>query len=72
MIMGISAENAVFPVRQFYESLRETGGVDTASRYAVALRIRPQLMTATGAMLALLPLALGIGLGASCRRWPWP
>jgi len=68
MIVGIIAENAIFTVHQFYESLRETGDVDTAIRYAIALRIRPKLMTALGAILALSPLALGIGLGAQMQQ----
>jgi Cu/Ag efflux pump CusA len=36
--------------------------------YALALRIRPKLMTAIGAILALLPLALGIGMGAQMQQ----
>ena len=68
MIVGIIAENAIFTVHQFFESLRETGDVDTAIRYAIALRIRPKLMTALGAILALSPLALGIGLGAQMQQ----
>ncbi len=68
MIVGIIAENAIFTVHQFYDSLRETGDVDTAIRYAIALRIRPKLMTAIGAILALSPLALGIGLGAQMQQ----
>ena len=68
MIVGIIAENGIFTVHQFYESLRATGDVDTAIRYAIALRIRPKLMTAIGAILALSPLALGIGLGAQMQQ----
>lgn len=40
------------------------GSVD----YAIALRIRPKLMTAIGAVLALLPLALGWGMGAQMQQ----
>lgn len=36
--------------------------------YAIALRIRPRLMTAIGAVLALLPLALGWGMGAQMQQ----
>ena len=42
--------------------------MDTAIRYAIALRIRPKLMTALGAILALSPLALGIELGAQIKQ----
>ncbi|GAB3327653.1 CusA/CzcA family heavy metal efflux RND transporter [Hymenobacter humi] len=68
MIVGIIAENAIFTVNQFYASLREGGDVDQAIRFAIALRIRPKLMTAIGAILALMPLALGIGLGAQMQQ----
>lgn len=36
--------------------------------YAIALRIRPKLMTAIGAVLTLLPLALGWGMGAQMQQ----
>lgn len=36
--------------------------------YVIALRIRPKLMTAIGAVLALLPLALGWGMGAQMQQ----
>ena len=68
MIVGIIAENAIFTVNQFKANLKETGDIDTSINYAIALRIRPKLMTAIGAILALMPLALGIGLGAQMQQ----
>jgi cobalt-zinc-cadmium resistance protein CzcA len=68
MIVGIIAENAIFTVNQFRQNLAETGDVDESINYAIALRIRPKLMTAIGAILALMPLALGIGLGAQMQQ----
>lgn len=68
MIVGIIAENAIFTVNQFYFNLKESGNVDESINYAIALRIRPKLMTAIGAILALMPLALGIGLGAQMQQ----
>ncbi|WP_018344007.1 efflux RND transporter permease subunit [Cytophaga aurantiaca] len=68
MIVGIIAENAIFTVNQFFFNLKETGDVDRSINYAIALRIRPKLMTAIGAILALMPLALGIGLGAQMQQ----
>ncbi|RYY23546.1 MAG: efflux RND transporter permease subunit [Chitinophagaceae bacterium] len=68
MIVGIIAENAIFTVNQFRFNLDDTGDVDTSINYAIALRIRPKLMTAIGAILALMPLALGIGLGAQMQQ----
>ena len=68
MIVGIIAENAIFTVNQFFFNMKETGDVDRSINYAIALRIRPKLMTAIGAILALMPLALGIGLGAQMQQ----
>ena len=68
MIVGIIAENAIFTVNQFRQNMRITGDVDQSINYAIALRIRPKLMTAIGAILALMPLALGIGLGAQMQQ----
>ena len=68
MIVGIIAENAIFTVNQFKQNMNLTGDVDQSINYAIALRIRPKLMTAIGAILALMPLALGIGLGAQMQQ----
>jgi multidrug efflux pump subunit AcrB len=69
MIVGILAENAIFTVNQFrYNMELSNKDVDKSVNYALALRIRPKLMTAIGAILALMPLALGIGLGAQMQQ----
>ena len=68
MIVGIIAENAIFTVNQYRQNFSATGDVDQSINYAIALRIRPKLMTAIGAILALMPLALGIGLGAQMQQ----
>lgn len=68
MIVGIIAENAIFTVNQFKQNMKATGNVDQSINYAIALRLRPKLMTAIGAILALMPLALGIGLGAQMQQ----
>ncbi|MEO2110705.1 MAG: efflux RND transporter permease subunit [Leeuwenhoekiella sp.] len=36
--------------------------------YAIAARLRPKLMTALAAIMALTPLALGIGAGAQLHQ----
>ena len=68
MIVGIIAENAIFTVNQFRQNMKLDGDVDQSINYAIALRIRPKLMTAIGAILALTPLALGIGIGAQMQQ----
>jgi multidrug efflux pump subunit AcrB len=67
MIVGIIGENAVFTFLQFRDSLRQAS-VDGAVIYAISTRIRPKLMTAVGAVIALMPLALGIGTGAQLHQ----
>jgi cobalt-zinc-cadmium resistance protein CzcA len=68
MIVGIIAENAIFTANQYRANFKATGNVDASINYAIALRLRPKLMTAIGAILALMPLALGIGLGAQMQQ----
>ena len=67
MIVGIIAENAVFTVYQYFKDLKRFDK-DFAIKHAVALRIRPKLMTALSAILALIPLAIGIGVGAQMQQ----
>jgi cobalt-zinc-cadmium resistance protein CzcA len=68
MIVGIIAENAIFTVNQFLSTYEVTADIDKSINYAISLRIRPKLMTAIGAILALSPLALGIGVGAQMQQ----
>jgi CzcA family heavy metal efflux pump len=67
MIIGIIGENAIFTFLQFRDSLA-TLSVDEAVIYAISTRLRPKLMTALGAIIALMPLALGIGTGAQLHQ----
>lgn len=41
---------------------------DEAIAYSISVRLRPNLMTALGAITALFPLALGIGSGAQLHQ----
>ncbi len=68
MIVGIVAENAIFTFLQFTESFRETNDRDKAVVYSISTRLRPKLMTALGAIIALMPIALGIGTGAQLHQ----
>jgi len=67
MIVGIIGENAIFTFLQFKESLAKQS-VDDAITFAISTRLRPKLMTALGAIIALMPLALGIGAGAQLHQ----
>lgn len=67
MIIGIIGENAIFTFLQFHQTL-ETSTPDDAVVYAISTRLRPKLMTAVGAIIALSPIALGIGTGAQLHQ----
>jgi len=67
MIVGIIGENSIFTFLQFKESLHERN-VNDSIIYSISTRLRPKLMTALGAIIALLPLALGIGTGAQLHQ----
>jgi CzcA family heavy metal efflux pump len=67
MIIGIIGENAVFTFLQFSHSL-QTSPAEESIVYAISTRLRPKLMTALGAIVALMPIALGIGTGAQLHQ----
>ncbi len=67
MIVGIIGENSIFTFLQFKENLH-LQSVDESIEYAISTRLRPKLMTALGAIIALMPLALGIGAGAELHQ----
>ena len=67
MMVGIIGENAIFTYLQFQDSL-VTKSKEQAVIYAISTRLRPKLMTAFGAIIALMPLALGIGTGAQMHQ----
>ena len=67
MIVGIIGENAIFTFLQYKEA-RLKLNVDDSIVYAISTRLRPKLMTALGAIIALMPIALGIGAGAQMHQ----
>ncbi len=67
MIVGIIGENSIFTFLQFKDTLVDKS-VDESVVYAISTRLRPKLMTALGAIIALSPLALGIGAGAQLHQ----
>ena len=46
----------------------EGKSTDDAIIYSISTRLRPKLMTALGAIIALLPIAIGIGTGAQLHQ----
>jgi cobalt-zinc-cadmium resistance protein CzcA len=68
MIVGIIAENAIFTFLQYLEARRDNMNRDDSLVSAISIRLRPNLMTALGAITALFPLALGIGTGAQMHQ----
>ena len=68
MIIGIVAENAIFVLHQ--AKLLQAGGLDLDAALVRAglMRSRPIVMTTLAAVLALLPLSLGIGAGAQMQQ----
>ncbi len=67
MIIGIIGENSIFTIQQFLSELKHST-VKKALSYAISARLRPKLMTAIGAIVALAPLAIGIGTGAQMHQ----
>ena len=67
MMVGIIGENAIFTYLQYHESLLVMSRKH-AMIYAISTRLRPKLMTAIGAIIALMPLAMGIGTGAQLHQ----
>lgn len=68
MIVGIIAENAIFTFLQFRETFKITRKLNESIVYSISTRLRPKLMTALGAIIALLPLAIGIGTGSELHQ----
>ena len=67
MVVGIATEVAIFYVSEYYE-MGGNGDRKEALVLAGKNRMRPIAMTTVAAILALLPLALGIGQGAAMLK----
>jgi cobalt-zinc-cadmium resistance protein CzcA len=67
MIVGIIGENAIFTYQQYLQA-KLTMNTEQSIVFAISARLRPKLMTAFGAIMALMPLALGIGAGAQLHQ----
>ena len=68
MIVGIIGENSIFIYLQYLDSRKRITAKEDSIVNSVSLRLRPTLMTALGAITALLPLAFGIGTGAQMHQ----
>ena len=68
MIVGIIGENSIFIYLQYADSKKKIIKTNDSIVNSISLRLRPTLMTAFGAITALLPLALGIGTGAQMHQ----
>jgi HAE1 family hydrophobic/amphiphilic exporter-1 len=67
MLGGIVVNNAILLVDQAGQLRRDGRSVNEAVAEAGRRRLRPILMTSLTTILALLPLALGIGEGADAQ-----
>jgi cobalt-zinc-cadmium resistance protein CzcA len=67
MIVGIIGENAIFTYQQYLLASQTMDSKDSIV-FSISARLRPKLMTAFGAIMALIPLALGIGAGAQLHQ----
>lgn len=67
MVMGIIVNNAIVMVDYINQIRRQGRPRHDAIREAAGIRLRPVLMTALTTILAMVPLALGIGQGAEIQ-----
>lgn len=67
MIIGIIGEASIFTIYLFIEQAHKIHKKE-AIIYSISARLRPKLMTAISAIVALMPLALGIGTGAQMHQ----
>ncbi len=67
MIIGIIGENSIFTIQRFLFELKNST-IAKALELSISARLRPNLMTVLGAIVALAPLAAGIGTGAQMHQ----
>jgi multidrug efflux pump len=69
LLIGIVKKNAIMMIDVAIHTQREHGiDAQTAIHDAAVIRLRPIMMTTAAAVLGALPLAVGIGQGASLRQ----
>jgi multidrug efflux pump subunit AcrB len=67
MIIGIIGEASIFTIYLFLDDVQRMPYKE-AIIHSISARLRPKLMTAISAIVALTPLALGIGTGAQMHQ----
>ncbi|MGE0088767.1 MAG: efflux RND transporter permease subunit [Bacteroidales bacterium] len=67
MIIGILGEASIFTIYLFLDDAKKMA-TEVAIIHSISARLRPKLMTAISAIVALTPLALGIGTGAQMHQ----
>ena len=67
-LFGVAVLNGLVLVSYIYQLKSDTESVKEAVVRGCMLRLRPVLMTATVALLALTPLALATGVGSEVQR----
>ena len=67
-LFGICIQDAVLLITIFKDHLNERMSIDRAIREGIESRIRPVIMTATMAIIGLLPAALSTGTGSESSK----
>jgi cobalt-zinc-cadmium resistance protein CzcA len=67
-IFGIAVQDALLVVTYTQRLWREGHGLEEGARIAAGRRLRPVLMTASVALIGLLPAALSHGIGSETQR----
>lgn len=67
MIIGIIGESSIFTIYLYLDDVKKMHYKE-AIIHSISARLRPKLMTAISAIVALSPLALGIGTGAQMHQ----
>ena len=74
MLVGIVKKNAIMMIDFAIDAQRSTAkNPDDAIHEGCLLRFRPIMMTTMAALMATLPIALGLGAGGASRQpsvWP--
>jgi HAE1 family hydrophobic/amphiphilic exporter-1 len=68
MLIGVVKKNAIMMIDFALEAAKSGRSSEAAIHGAFRIRFRPIMMTTVAALMATLPVALGIGAGAESRR----